>query len=86
MLKFTQENKWIHEGFYCLVSLCVWCSAFLCRAFLFNLLYTDFSLDKVKEDIAQINPSATVFMVSGRTGEGIEPGSMVLGEVKKKKL
>ena len=48
--------------------------------------HTDFSLDKVKEDIAQINPSATVFMVSGRTGEGIETWILwLLGEVKKKK-
>ena len=50
------------------------------------LPYTDFSLDKVKEDIAQINPSATVFMVSGRTGEGIEAWiEWLLEEVKKKR-
>ena len=50
------------------------------------LPYTDFSLDKVKEDIAQINPSATVFMVSGRTGEGIETWiEWLLEEVKKKR-
>jgi len=50
------------------------------------LPYTDFSLDKVKQDIAQINPSATVFMVSGRTGEGIEAWiEWLLEEVKKKR-
>lgn len=50
------------------------------------LPYTDFSLDKFKEDIAQINPSATVFMVSGRTGEGIEAWiEWLLEEVKKKR-
>lgn len=50
------------------------------------LPYTDFSLDKVKEDIAQINPSAAVFMVSGRTGEGIEAwNEWLLEEVKKKR-
>jgi hydrogenase nickel incorporation protein HypB len=50
------------------------------------LPYTDFSLDKFMDDIAQINPSATVFMVSGRTGEGIENWTeWLLGEVTKKK-
>jgi hydrogenase nickel incorporation protein HypB len=51
------------------------------------LPYIDFSLDKVKEDIARINPSATVFMVSGRTGEGIEAWiEWLLEEVKRKNL
>jgi hydrogenase nickel incorporation protein HypB len=36
------------------------------------LPYTDFSLDKFEEDIAQINPAAEVFLLSGRTGQGIE--------------
>lgn len=36
------------------------------------LPYTDFSLDKFEEDIARINPTAEVFLVSGRTGQGIE--------------
>lgn len=36
------------------------------------LPYTDFSLDKFEEDIARINPSAEVFLLSGRTGQGIE--------------
>jgi hydrogenase nickel incorporation protein HypB len=50
------------------------------------LPYTDFSLDRFKEDLAQINPSAEVFLVSGRTGEGIEKWTeWLLGEVKRKK-
>ncbi len=49
------------------------------------LSYTDFNLDRFREDLDQINPSATVFMVSGRTGEGIENWTRwVAGEVKKK--
>ncbi len=36
------------------------------------LPYTNFSLERFREDLAQINPSAPVFLVSGRTGEGIE--------------
>jgi len=51
------------------------------------LPYTDFSLDKLKEDLAQINPSAAVFMVSGRTGEGIKAWiEWLLEKVKKKKF
>lgn len=50
------------------------------------LPYTDFSLDRFSEDLAQINPSAPVFMVSGRTGEGIKTWTeWLLGEVKRKK-
>ncbi|MCX5781061.1 MAG: hydrogenase nickel incorporation protein HypB, partial [Firmicutes bacterium] len=50
------------------------------------LPYTDFSLDKFKEDLAQINPSAVVFIISGRTGEGIENWTeWLLGEVKSKR-
>jgi len=50
------------------------------------LPFTDFSLDKFKEDLAQINPSATVFLVSGRTGEGIDIWiEWLLEEVKKKR-
>ncbi len=49
------------------------------------LPYTDFNLDRFREDLDQINPSATVFMVSGRTGEGIENWTRwVFGEVKKR--
>lgn len=51
------------------------------------LPYTDFSLDKFNQDLAQINPSAEVFMVSGRTGEGIEEWTQwLLEEVKRKSL
>lgn len=50
------------------------------------LPYTDFSLDRFSEDLAQINPSAPVFMVSGRTGEGIKTWTeWLLGEEKRKK-
>jgi len=60
------------------------------RAILLNkidlLPYTDFNLDRFREDLARINPSATVFMVSGRTGEGIENWYLwLLEEVEKKK-
>ncbi len=60
------------------------------RAILLNkmdlLPYTDFNLDRFKEDLARINPSATVFPVSGRTGEGIENWYLwLLEEVEKKK-
>lgn len=51
------------------------------------LPYIDFSLDRFTEDIAQINPSAPVFMVSGRTGEGIKEWcDWLLGEVRSKQL
>lgn len=50
------------------------------------LPYTDFSLDKFSDDLARLNPSAPVFMVSGRTGEGIKTWTeWLLGEVKRKK-
>jgi len=49
------------------------------------LPYTDFNLERFKNDLDQINPSATVFMVSGRTGEGIENWTRwVFEEVKRK--
>lgn len=35
------------------------------------LPFTDFSLDRFREDIGQINPSAEVFYLSARTGEGV---------------
>jgi len=35
------------------------------------LPYTNFNLQQFREDLAQINPTAPVFYVSGRTGEGI---------------
>jgi hydrogenase nickel incorporation protein HypB len=50
------------------------------------LPYTDFSLEKIKEDISKINPSAKIFMVSGRTGQGINKWNQwLLEEVKRKK-
>ncbi|MBP1762640.1 MAG: hydrogenase accessory protein HypB [Firmicutes bacterium] len=51
------------------------------------LPYTDFSLDNFQRDIAHINPSAAIFMVSGRTGEGMENWTeWLLREVKGKGL
>jgi hydrogenase nickel incorporation protein HypB len=50
------------------------------------LPYTDFNLDKFRDDLARLNPSAPVFIVSGRTGEGIKTwAEWLLGEVKRKK-
>lgn len=50
------------------------------------LPYTDFSLDKFRQDIAQINPSSEVFLLSGRTGEGIEDWiNWLIKEVRAKK-
>lgn len=50
------------------------------------LPYTDFSLEKIKEDISRINPRAKIFMVSGRTGQGInEWNQWLLKEVNNKK-
>ncbi len=50
------------------------------------LPYTDFSLDKFRDDLDRLNPSAPVFMVSGRTGEGIKTwNDWLLGEVKRKR-
>ncbi|MDD3853935.1 MAG: hydrogenase nickel incorporation protein HypB [Syntrophomonadaceae bacterium] len=50
------------------------------------LPYTDFSLERFREDLAQINPLAPVFMVSGRTGEGIsEWNEWLLREVSAKR-
>jgi hydrogenase nickel incorporation protein HypB len=49
------------------------------------LAYTDFSLEKFQADLAQINPSAIVFLVSGRTGEGVKAWTeWLLEEVSKK--
>jgi hydrogenase nickel incorporation protein HypB len=50
------------------------------------LPYTDFSLERFREDLNQINPNAPVFLVSGRNGEGIEDWiEWLLGEVKVKR-
>jgi hydrogenase nickel incorporation protein HypB len=47
--------------------------------------YTDFSLDKFKDDLKQVNPSALTFMVSARTGMGIDQWSeFLLREVRNK--
>lgn len=35
------------------------------------LPYTDFSLDKFREDVAGINSQAPIFLISARTGEGM---------------
>ncbi len=49
------------------------------------LPYTDFSLDRFSEDLGRINPSATVFLLSAHTGEGIESWTRwLIGEVNKK--
>lgn len=51
------------------------------------LPYTNFSLEQFREDLAQINPTAPVFLVSGSTGEGIEEwNEWLLGEVRSKEL
>lgn len=51
------------------------------------LEYTNFSLDQFMADLAQLNPTAPVFLVSGRTGEGIDDWSQwLLGEVRSKSL
>lgn len=50
------------------------------------LPYVDFSLERFQEDLSKINPSASTFMVSGTTGEGIaEWTKWLLEEVYKKK-
>ena len=49
------------------------------------LNYTDFSMDRFMNDLQQVNPSAQVFNVSGRTGEGINNWSkFLLREVRDK--
>jgi len=50
------------------------------------LPYTNFNLQQFREDLAQINPTAPVFYVSGRTGEGISDwNDWLLGEVRIKR-
>ncbi len=48
----------------------------VCNAVLINkidvLPYFDFDLDKVKEYIARRNPNAVVFLISAKTGEGMD--------------
>lgn len=36
------------------------------------LPHTDFDLARFQEDVKQINPQARIFMISGRTGQGID--------------
>lgn len=49
------------------------------------LPYTEFNLQECQEDLEKINPSARVFPLSGRTGEGIEIWcEWLLGEVRAK--
>lgn len=60
------------------------------RAILLNkvdlLPFTDFSVERFHMDLAQINPQAPVFLVSGRTGEGVENWiKWLLEEVKTKR-
>lgn len=51
------------------------------------LPYTDFDLDKFRQDIAQINPTAEIFLLSGRSGQGIEDWiDWLIKEVGVKKL
>lgn len=50
------------------------------------LPYTDFSIQRFREDLAKINPSAPIFTVSGRTGEGVSTWTTwLLEETNKKK-
>jgi hydrogenase nickel incorporation protein HypB len=50
------------------------------------LPYTDFNLERFHSDIAQINPDAKVFLLSGRTGEGVEDWiEWIIKEVKAKR-
>lgn len=51
------------------------------------LPYTDFSLERFREDLAQLNPSAPIFLISGRSGEGIAQwNEWLLKEVRSKEL
>lgn len=50
------------------------------------LPYTNFGLQQFRDDLAQINPTAPVFYVSGRTGEGMsEWNDWLLEEVRSKR-
>lgn len=49
------------------------------------LPYTDFSLETFQDDIKKINPHASVFTISGRTGQGIDEWTQwLLEEVRSK--
>lgn len=44
--------------------------------------FTDFDLERVREDVAKLNPDSKVFVVSARTGEGMdELAAWIMGEV-----
>lgn len=50
------------------------------------LPYTEFDVEALRRDLAEINPGAEVFLVSARTGEGIEAwASWLERKVKEKK-
>lgn len=50
------------------------------------LPYTDFSVDRFREDLAKMNSAVQVFMVSGRSGDGISDWvEWLSGEVRNKK-
>lgn len=42
--------------------------------------YTDFSLERFRKDIESINPDARLFLISSRTGEGIEEWTAWISE------
>lgn len=44
------------------------------------LPYTDFDLNRFQEDVRRINPQAAIFMISGRTGQGIDEWTQWLFE------
>lgn len=49
--------------------------------------YTDFSIEKFHNDLQQVNPSALTFMVSARTGMGIDKwNEFLLKEVRSKAI
>lgn len=50
------------------------------------LPYTNFSVEQFRNDLAQINPTAPLFLVSGRTSQGIEEwNEWLLREVSSKR-
>lgn len=50
------------------------------------LPHTDFSLEQFQTDIGRINPNARIFMVSGRTGQGIDQWNQWLFEEVRSKI
>jgi hydrogenase nickel incorporation protein HypB len=44
---------------------------------------TDFDIERFKKDLGEINPEASLFLVSGRSGEGLEDwAEWLLGQIK----